>query len=157
MVIFITLSPDNLKVNFIYPNSKKNILSNRKYTLTYNVDTNFLQLDIGNFYNYKKIDFDLRGEILGEWILVSKNKYSLCFYIYIKGYNPYEIKQKYNIFKQNLKLAIEYILYADKKFLQENKYILSSSIIVKFFSSYFMYNSSEYYGLVSDYIKIYKK
>lgn len=153
MVIFIIFSPNNLKVNFIYPNSKKSILNNRKYTLTYNTDTNLLQLDIGNFYNYKKVDFDLRNEILGEWILVGKNKYNLCFYIYIKGYNPYEIKQKYNMSKQNLKLAIEYILYTDKIFLQENKYLLNSSIIVKFFSSYFMFNSSEYYGLVSDYIK----
>lgn len=153
MVIFIIFSPNNLKVNFIYPNSKKSILNNRKYTLTYNTDTNLLQLDIGNFYNYKKVDFDLRNEILGEWILVGKNKYNLCFYIYIKGYNPYEIKQKYNMSKQNLKLTIEYILYTDKIFLQENKYLLNSSIIVKFFSSYFMFNSSEYYGLVSDYIK----
>ncbi|WP_195365940.1 staygreen family protein [Paeniclostridium hominis] len=153
MVIFIIFSPNNLKVNFIYPNSKKSILNNRKYTLTYNTDTNLLQLDIGNFYNYKKVDFDLRNEILGEWILVGKNKYNLCFYIYIKGYNPYEIKQKYNMSKQNLRLAIEYILYTDKIFLQENKYLLNSSIIVKFFSSYFMFNSSEYYGLVSDYIK----
>ena len=54
MVIFIIFSPNNLKVNFIYPNSKKSILNNRKYTLTYNTDTNLLQLDIGNFYNYKK-------------------------------------------------------------------------------------------------------
>lgn len=153
MVIFIIFSPNNLKVNFIYPNSKKSILNNRKYTLTYNTDTNLIQLDIGNFYNYKKVDFDLRNEILGEWILVGKNKYNLCFYIYIKGYNPYEIKQKYNISKQNFKLAIEYILYTDKIFLQENKYLLNNSIIVKFFSSYFMFNSSEYYGLVSDYIK----
>ncbi|WP_416389554.1 staygreen family protein [Paeniclostridium hominis] len=153
MVIFIIFSPNNLKVNFIYPNSKKSILNNRKYTLTYNTDTNLLQLDIGNFYNYKKVDFDLRNEILGEWILVGKNKYNLCFYIYIKGYNPYEIKQKYNMSKQNLRLAIEYILYTDKIFLQKNKYLLTSSIIVKFFSSYFMFNSSEYYGLVSDYIK----
>ncbi|XTR38951.1 staygreen family protein [Paraclostridium tenue] len=152
-MIFIIFSPNNLKVNFIYPNSKKSILNNRKYTLTYNTDTNLLQLDTGNFYNYKKVDFDLRNEILGEWILVGKNKYNLCFYIYIKGYNPYEIKQKYNMSKQNLKLAIEYILYTDKIFLQENKYLLNSSIIVKFFSSYFMFNSSEYYGLVSDYIK----
>lgn len=152
-MIFIIFSPNNLKVNFIYPNSKKSILNNRKYTLTYNTDTNLLQLDIGNFYNYKKVDFDLRNEILGEWILVGKNKYNLCFYIYIKGYNPYEIKQKYNMSKQNLRLAIEYILYTDKIFLQENKYLLKSSIIVKFFSSYFMFNSSEYYGLVSDYIK----
>lgn len=153
MVIFIIFSPNNLKVNFIYPNSKKSILNSRKYTLTYNTDTNLLQLDIGNFYNYKKVDFDLRNEILGEWILVGKNKYNLCFYIYIKGYNPYEIKQKYNMSKQNLRLAIEYILYTDKIFLQKNKYLLISSIIVKFFSSYFMFNSSEYYGLVSDYIK----
>lgn len=153
MVIFIIFSPNNLKENFIYPNSKKSILNNRKYTLTYNIDTNLLQLDIGNFYNYKKVDFDLRNEILGEWILGGKNKYNLCFYIYIKGYNPYEIKQKYNMSKQNLRLAIEYILYTDKIFLQENKYLLNSSIIVKFFSSYFMFNSSEYYGLVSDYIK----
>ncbi|MBC8630232.1 hypothetical protein H8697_00715 [[Eubacterium] tenue] len=152
-MIFIIFSPNNLKVNFIYPNSKKSILNNRKYTLTYNTDTNLLQLDIGNFYNYKKVDFDLRNEILGEWILVGKNKYNLCFYIYIKGYNPYEIKQKYNMSKQNLRLAIEYILYTDKIFLQKNKYLLTSSIIVKFFSSYFMFNSSEYYGLVSDYIK----
>lgn len=153
MVIFIIFSPNNLKVNFIYLNSKKSILNNRKYTLTYNTDTNLLQLDIGNFYNYKKVDFDLRNEILGEWILVGKYKYNLCFYIYIKGYNPYEIKQKYNMSKQNLRLAIEYILYTDKIFLQENKNLLNSSIIVKFFSSYFMFNSSEYYGLVSDYIK----
>ncbi|MFR9070215.1 MAG: staygreen family protein [Paraclostridium sp.] len=152
-MIFIIFSPNNLKVNFIYPNSKKSILNNRKYTLTYNTDTNLLQLDIGNFYNYKKVDFDLRNEILGEWILVGKNKYNLCFYIYIKGYNPYEIKQKYNMSKQNLRLAIEYILYTDKIFLQKNKYLLTRSIIVKFFSSYFMFNSSEYYGLVSDYIK----
>lgn len=119
MVIFIIFSPNNLKVNFIYPNSKKSILNNRKYTLTYNTDTNLLQLDTGNFYNYKKVDFDLRNEILGEWILVGKNKYNLCFYIYIKGYNPYEIKQKYSMSKQNLKLAIEYILYTDKIFYKK--------------------------------------
>ena len=58
-----------------------------------------------------------------------------------------------NIFKQNLKLSIKSILYADKNFLQENKYLFKSSIIVKFFSSFFMFNSSEYYGLVNDYIK----
>lgn len=118
-MIFIIFSPNNLKVNFIYPNSKKSILNNRKYTLTYNTDTNLLQLDTGNFYNYKKVDFDLRNEILGEWILVGKNKYNLCFYIYIKGYNPYEIKQKYSMSKQNLKLAIEYILYTDKIFYKK--------------------------------------
>jgi hypothetical protein len=141
--------PKNLKINFICPtNSIK-----RRYTLRYDNNTDILNLDISSLYNYKRIDFNLRDEVLGEWILVGKNKYNLCLHIYIKGYYPYEIKRKYEIFKSYLDSIITTILYSDKIFLSENEFLLNSSIIVKFFSSHFMFNSSEFYGLVNKYIK----
>lgn len=143
---------NKLEVNFIYPMTKTYTLQNRKYTLTHSDDTGILYLDIANFYNYKKIDINLRDEVLGSWVLVQKNKYNLLLNIYLKGYYPYEIKRKYEIFKYHLNMAIKSILYGDRDFLIKNNFLLNSSIIVNFSSSYFMYNSSEYYGLVKDHL-----
>ncbi|WP_250676035.1 staygreen family protein [Paraclostridium ghonii] len=143
---------NKLEVNFIYPMTKTYTLQNRKYTLTHSDDTGILYLDIANFYNYKKIDIHLRDEVLGNWVLVQKNKYNLLLNIYLKGYYTYEIKRKYEIFKSHLNMAIKSILYGDRDFLIKNNFLLNSNIIVNFSSSYFMYNSSEYYGLVKDYL-----
>lgn len=143
---------ENLDVEFISPMTKLAKLDGRKYTLTHNDATRILYLDISNFYNYKKVNFNLRDEILGEWISVGKDKYNLCFYIYLKGWQPVEIQHKYEIFKNHLQLAITSILYGDRLFLQKNSYLLTTPITVQFFSSYFMFNFCQYYGLVKDYI-----
>lgn len=143
---------NKLEINFIYPMIKTYTLQNRKYTLTHSDNTGTLYLDVANFFNYKKINIDLRDEVLGSWVLVERNKYSLLLNIYLKGYYPYEIKRKYEMFKYNLNFAIKAILYGDRGFLIKNNFLLNSNIVVNFSSSYFMYNSSEYYGLVKDYL-----
>lgn len=146
-------SHDNLKVEFIAPMTEFCKLDGRKYTFTHNDETGALYLDVFNCYNYKKVNFNLRDEVLGEWILAGKEKYNLCFYVYLKGSQGYEIKKKYEIFKKHLEFVISSILYGDRLFLQKNNFLLSSPITVRFFSHYFMFNSCEYYGLVNDYMK----
>ena len=143
---------NKLEVNFIFPMTKTYTLKDRKYTLTHSDDTGILYLDIANFYNYKKININLRDEVLGSWVFIEKNKYALLLNICLKGNSPYEIKRKYEIFKSHLDLAIKAILYGDRDFLLKNKFLLDSNIIINFSSSYFMYNCSEYYGLVKNHL-----
>lgn len=143
---------NKLEVNFIFPMTKTYTLKDRKYTLTHSYDTGVLYLDIANFYNYKKININLRDEVLGSWVFIEKNKYALLLNVCLNGDYPNEIKRKYEIFKSHLNLAIKAMIYGDRTFLFENKFLLDSNIIVNFSSSYFMYNCSEYYGLVKNYL-----
>lgn len=148
----MTFNFDKLEINFLCSNNCYHDLSNRKYTLTNNNKTGILNLDIGNVYNYSKVNFNLRDEILGEWILIDKNTYNLFIYIFLKGYYPYEVKYMYDKFKECLPLAIHHIINSDLNFINQNKYLYNSSIIVNFHSSYFMFNSRENYGRINQYI-----
>ena len=147
----MNFNPNKLKVNFINSDIINSQINYRKYTLRYDFDLNNSFLDIANFYNYNKIDFTLRNEVLGEWILINKNKYTLCLYIYLKGYFPYEIKLKYEMFKAYLPNIIKSILYGDKNFIYINDFLLNSEIIVNFNSDSFMFNTSENYKKVKSY------
>lgn len=144
---------NNLKVNFIAPITTISPIENRKYTLTHSDTSGLLFLDIANFYNYDVVNFKIRDEVLGEWIPSGKNHYILCLYIYLKGIDPSEICRKYKIFKSHLDLSINAILHGDIQLINENKYLLSSPIHVKFSSSHFMFNSIEYYETPSYYLK----
>lgn len=146
------LNDIKLKVNFINPITSTIPIENRKYTFAYSNEKNLFILDVGNFYNYKMVDFTLRNEILGKWILESKNNYTLLLYINLKGYDTTEINQKYKIFKENLSLAIHKILLGDILLIKTHPYLINSPIYVHFSSAHFMFNSVEYYKTPSFYL-----
>lgn len=148
----MAFSFDKLEINFLCSNNCHHDLSNRKYTLSNDNKTGILNLDIGNVYNYSKVNFDLRDEVLGEWILIDKNTYNLFIYIFLKGYYPYEVKYMYHKFKELLPIAIYHIINEDLNFINQNKSLYNSSIIVNFYSSYFMFNSRGNYGHLNQYI-----
>lgn len=129
------------------------VVEGRKYTLTHNDNTGELFLTVALAYAYDKINFYSRDEVFGQWKRVN-NKFVLKIYVYVDGNKGIEEAKKRNeIFRKELNLALSAIIYGDKYFINKNKDLLKSEIIVRFISIYEEFNVSENYGLVEKYYK----
>lgn len=146
-------SPDKLSTSFIPPMNEYGTIKDRKYTLTHSDTTGDLFLDIGPSYNNEAIDENLRDEVLGKWIICENMSYALIFYVYIGDGNFEESYKRYNIFKENLNLALQAIIYGDKVLFNKYPELIETPIYVKFDSNIPMFNNYEFYGYVKNYLK----
>ena len=93
-----------------------------------------------------------RDEVISCWKEID-NKYILEVYLCIDGEgNSSDIEKRDIIFREELSLALEAIVYGDKGIFLGNKNLIDSSIIVYFNSTSPKYNKIERWGQVSDYL-----
>lgn len=145
------LNKDKLNVNYMENIDKDKPIIPRLYTLTHSDITGELYLDIGIKFAYNKITA-LRDEVLGEWTKIG-NRYVLKVDLHIDppidGQDP---SVRDMIFRRELKLALEAIVYGDNEFFYKNKELLDSPIIVYFNSKIEKFNKIECYGVIKDYM-----
>ena len=126
-------------------------IQNRFYTLTHSDETGELFLFIDTKYREDKFSKH-RDEVISCWKEID-NKYILEVYLCIDGHdNIGDIEKRDIIFRKELPLALEAIVYGDKGIFLGNKSLIDSPIIVYFNSSNPKYNKIERWGQVSDYL-----
>ena len=143
-------NPDKLKVIYKQEIDKEIFEIPRKYTLTHSDKTANLFLTIGKTYDYKIIDYNIRDEVLASW--ERNDKYYLKVNLQLdNGKLNKNIILRNKIFREELPLAINTIVYADNSMLENNKFLYYSHIIVYFKSKIEKYSSIEDWGVLRDY------
>ena len=146
------LNPENLSVTFVPPVTKTYPIRFRKYTLTHSDTTGELFLTIGPEFDFEKINPVTRDEVLAQWGLLNPGIYTLQAFVYV-GNTNYDIAQaRYNIFKRELPLALEALMYGDKEFFKAHPELLGTPITVRFISSFPQFNRTEFYNRPIDYL-----
>lgn len=126
-------------------------IQNRFYTLTHSDETGELFLFIDTKYREDKFSKH-RDEVISCWREID-NKYILEVYLCIDGEDNFgDIEKRDIIFREELPLALEAIVYGDRGIFFGNKSLIDSPIIVYFNSSDSKYNKIERWGRVSDYL-----
>lgn len=126
-------------------------IQNRFYTLTHSDETGELFLFIDTKYREDKFSKH-RDEVISCWREID-NKYILEVYLCIDGEDNFcDIEKRDIIFREELPLALEAIVYGDRGIFFGNKSLIDSPIIVYFNSSDPKYNKIERWGRVSDYL-----
>ncbi len=142
---------DKLHVTFMRGITKDEPIIPRCYTLTHSDETGDLYLDIGLKFAYNKITAT-RDEVLAEWAKMG-NKYILKIDLHVDGpLNGLDIKKRDQIFRKELRLAIESIVYGDKIFFYKHNILDESPIIVYFNSREEKFNKIECWGIIKDYM-----
>lgn len=142
---------DKLHVTFMKGITKGEPIIPRCYTLTHSDETGDLYLDIGLKAAYNKITAT-RDEVLAEWSKMG-NKYILKIDLHVDGpLNGLDITKRDKIFRKELRLAIESIVYGDKKFFYKHNILDESPIIVYFNSREEKFNKIECWGIIKDYM-----
>lgn len=143
-------NPEKLQVSFGRGTSKVKPIIPRKYTLTHSDETAELFLTIAAIYDYDKIT-KMRDEVLAEWGRIN-NDYALLANVMVdQEKNPAMSEARNSVFVKELPLALQAIVYGDKKFFKENPSLYKAPIYVKFNSVYPRLNRLELWGTPSDY------
>lgn len=145
-----SLIPEKLKVEFREGVTKTEPVIGRKYTLTHSDVTADLFLTIGQQFAYDKINA-MRDEVLAEWRINNSNPY-LYVYVYLDDMSGSETaKQRDEIFRRELPLALEAIVYGDKDFFSEHPGLDYAQIWVHIDSENPEYSRFEYQGRPFDF------
>ncbi|WP_368505003.1 staygreen family protein [Alkalihalophilus sp. As8PL] len=121
----------------------------RRYTLTHSDLTAELFLTIGSEYAYDQIN-TMRDEVLAEWRM-QNGSYFLYVYVYVGDYGPVTTVIRDEIFRRELPLALEAIIYGDQPFFEAHSELIDAPIWIYFDSTDTTYNKFEYWGTPKDY------
>ena len=144
-------NPRRLSVEFRTGITDEKPVEGRKYTLTHSDETGELFLTVALTYAYDKVNSIKRDEVFGEWKRVDK-RFIFKIYVYVDGNGgKTDAARRDKIFRKELPLALSAIKYGDRKFLEYNKELLDSQIIVRFISAYDEFNKVENYGTFKNY------
>ena len=145
-----TFNPDKLYVQYRTGVTLTRPVMHRSYTLTHSDKTGELFLNIGLKYAYDKITY-MRDEVLGRWEK-EFNQYFLSIFLHVDGKDGTKVAALRNdIFRKELPLALQAIVYGDGYFFYAHRFLYSSPIIVHFQSIYDEYNKVENWGSIYDY------
>lgn len=137
--------PEKLTVEFRDGVSGVEPVIPRRYTLTHSDETAELFLTIGLNYAYDKTN-TMRDEVLSEWMRAD-NRYLLKVFLKVDGiFRPGVAAVRNEIFRRELPLALEAIVYGDRAFLNAHSELYEVPIIVHFNSSIPRYNVMENWG-----------
>ncbi|UAL47901.1 staygreen family protein [Sutcliffiella horikoshii] len=143
------LNPEKLQVEFRPGVTMTQPILGRKYTLTHSDITAELFLTVGLQFAYDKIT-NMRDEVLAEW-KISNGCLFLNVYVYVGDYGPAVNDLRNTIFRRELPLALEAIVYGDQKYLKVNPPLMNAPIWIQFDSADPTYNRFEYWGTARDY------
>ena len=144
------LNPEKLSVEFRPGVTTTDPILGRKYTLTHSDITAELFLTVGLQFAYDKIT-NMRDEVLAEW----RNSNCCLFlyvYVYVGDYGPAVNGIRNTIFRRELPLVLEAIVYGDQKFFKANPPLMNAPIWIQFDSTDPSYNRMEYWGTAKDYV-----
>ena len=149
------LNPDKLHTKFTSGTFPDSLTLPRRYTLTHSDFTGDLYLTIGSDYNMKQCSGLytrlMRDEVLAELAETEKG-YALNVYCHVSGgFALGTAKFRYDTYQKELPLVFESIRYGDAV-LFENFEVDSIPVIVYFRSNKNLYNKSENWGIISDYV-----
>lgn len=144
-------NPDKLYVEYKDGVTEYKPVNNRKYTLTHSDQTAELFLTIGLEYDYDKFG-NLRDEVLAEWRADDYYPF-LYVYVYINGQSGSEPDMRNEIFRRELPLALQAILYGDRTLLDNYPDLKNSPVWVYFDSENPYLNKFENWGVITNYIK----
>lgn len=109
-----------------------------------------LFLTIGLLYAYDKVT-SMRDEVLAEW-RVAKGKPFLYVYVSVDGQTgPVMATFRNSIFRRELPLALEAIVYGDRSIYQAYPHLDGAPIWIHFDSSLPNLNKIEFWGTPKDY------
>lgn len=146
----VKFQPDKLKVSYKDEIGIKNFLPPRRYTLTHSDESGELFLSIGKKYDFDKINYNVRDEVIGSWEKDDKN-YLLVTVEVDNGDDISDTIKRDEIFRQEIVLALMAIVYGDNLFFENNKELYEAPVRVKFNSKFSEYDSLEELGKVKDY------
>jgi hypothetical protein len=121
----------------------------RKYTLTHSDETGDLFLAIGLEYAFDQIN-KMRDEVLAEW-QIDEGVPFFYVYVYVGQFGPIMTAIRNTIFRRELPLALEAMIYGDSEFFKEYPQLNNAPIWIYFDSSNPEYNRFEYWGTPKDY------
>lgn len=142
-------NPEKLYVEFRPGVTKTEPIIGRKYTLTHSDVSAELFLTVGLEFAYDKIT-SIRDELLVEW-LVSDRGLIFYVYVYVGDYSPQALAMRDAIFRRELPLALEAIIYGDSEFFNAHPQLGDAPICIYFASSNPNFNRYEYWGTIKDY------
>jgi hypothetical protein len=146
----IKFNPEKLYLEFRSGTTPLTPIIPRFYTLSHSDVTAQLFLTIGDQYALDRIS-PMRDEVLAEWLILD-NIYFLKVYLKVDGKFGKETAGLRNkIFRRELPLALETIVYGDRKFLKTHPLLNCAPIIVYFDSNIQKYNMVENWGTPKDY------
>jgi hypothetical protein len=143
------LNPEKLHVELRPGVTESEPIIPRRYTLTHSDITADLFLTIAPEYAYDKIN-KMRDEVLGEWRTHNKSLY-LYVYVYLGDYGPAVTPIRNTIFRRELPLALEAIIYGDRRFFEAHPKLNNAPIWIHFHSTDAKYDKFEYWGTPMDY------
>lgn len=143
------LDPQKLYVEFRSGVTTTEPILGRKYTLTHSDITAELFLTIGLQFAYDKIT-SMRDEVLGEW-RNSNSGLFLYIYVYIGDFGSIMNSIRNTIFRRELPLALEAIVYGDNEFFVAHPQLNYAPIWIYFDSIDPSYKRFEYFGVPIDY------
>ena len=143
------LDPQKLYVEFRSGVTTTEPILGRKYTLTHSDITAELFLTIGLQFAYDKIT-SMRDEVLGEW-RNSSSGLLLYIYVYIGDFGSIMNSIRNTIFRRELPLALEAIVYGDNEFFVAHPQLNYAPIWIYFDSIDPSYKRFEYLGTPIDY------
>lgn len=144
------LNPEKLYVEFRDGVTATSPLIGRKYTLTHSDETADLFLTIGLEYAFDQIN-DMRDEVLAEW-KHDKEAPVLYGYVYVGQFGPIITKVRDTIFRRELPLALEAMVYGDRELFSKYPQLKNAPIWIYFDSSDAKYEKFEYWGTPADYM-----
>lgn len=144
------LNPEKLYVEYRPGVTPTEPIIGRKYTLTHSDTTADLFLTIGLEYAYDKIN-KMRDEVLAEWQTYDENPL-LYAYVYVGDFGPVITAMRDTIFRSQLPLALEAIMYGDNKIFIEYPKLNDAPIWIHFDSTNPDYNKFENWGTPKDYM-----
>lgn len=132
--------------------SNKNQLIPRRYTLTHSDETGELFLIIDSQYAYEKLAED-RQEVLGEWLTSDGCHYYFLANVHVDSHqDSFEnSKNRYNIFNENLPLALKAIKAGDASFFSCYPQLEVAPIYIRFNSKYPEFNQILNYKTFASY------
>lgn len=142
------LDPEKLYVEFRSVTTTEPILG-RKYTLTHSDITAELFLTIGLQFAYDKIT-SMRDEVLAEWKNSSSGLF-LYVYVYVGNFGAIMNPIRNTIFRRELPLALEAMVYGDNEFFAAHPQLNYAPIWIYFDSTDPIYNRFEYWGTPMNY------
>ncbi|KAB3525906.1 staygreen family protein [Alkaliphilus serpentinus] len=143
------LDPEKLSVEFRPGVTTTEPILGRKYTLTHSDITAELFLTIGLQFAYDKIT-SMRDEVLAEWRNSNIGLF-LYVYVYVGNYGPIMNSIRNAIFRRELPLALEAIVYGDNGFFIAHPQLNHAPIWIYFDSTDPAFNQYEYWGTPMNY------
>jgi len=144
------LNPEKLYVEYGNGVTTTEPVVGRKYTLTHSDQTGDLFLTISLEYAFGQIT-KMRDEVLAEW-QIDEGAPFLYVYVYVGQFGPLITPIRNTVFRRELPLALEAMVYGDSGFFKEHPQLNHAPIWIYFDSSNPEYNRFEYWGTPKDYI-----